>query len=274
MSTAGTAGEIAGGVAGGAIGGAIGSIVPGVGTLIGRWVGSRVGRWAGRAAAEALVSALEGADAEVEEKEEDDAASETCADCGDIDCFNVPEGVDPEEFRRQLQMQQDAINGMSPDQLLGNIERFARLGRGVNDARARAAARRLWRRDRIAELMGEGMSKTAATAQARTEGRTLAALHELDLVAGGDGSIQGLGDARVNSSIGSQWNQKGSNGQYTRAEQLKQNAREARRQGADKMNVKLEICPEDEGAADSDAQTPSSGTPGPGDSGPGELPMS
>lgn len=269
MSVAGTAGEIGGGIAGGAAGAVIGSIFGPLGTLAGRYIGSRVGRMAGRALAEALVSAME------EAKEEEDAGAEACAECGEIDCFKVPPGMDPEEFRKQLEMQQNAINGMSPDQLLGNIERFARYGRTQNDAATRAAARRQWINNRIREIRSAdpSMTQSAARAQATAEASTLAALHAPDLVAGGDGTIEGLGDARINSSIGSQWNQVGSNGQYTRAEQLKNAAREARRQGKEKMDIKLEICPEEGGGSPSGGANPSGGPGSPG-SGNGDIPMS
>ena len=85
-------------------------------------------------------------------------------------------------------------------------------------------------------------------------------------IAGGDGTISGLGDARVNSSIGSQW-------RHGRADQLRQNAENAKKAGAEKMDVELEICPEDEGGG-AGTSSPSTSGPGSPGSGTGDVPMS
>jgi hypothetical protein len=242
MSTAGTIGEVGGGVAGGALGAAIGTALGGpIGTWIGRAVGSRLGRMAGRAAGEALAQMMEKADEDA--KPIPDTKAEPCKDCGEIDCFSPPEGADPDEFKRQLQEQQDAINNMKPDDILNNIQKYASGGRPAGDAAARRLARKEGQQARQGELerqfLRQGLSDadaaSKAAAQVASEMAQLNATHTLDLIAGGDGSISGLGDASVNKSIGSQWK----NG---RAAQLKKHAEEAKKKGK-KMNVKLEECP-------------------------------
>jgi Novel toxin 15 len=84
--------------------------------------------------------------------------------------------------------------------------------------------------------MEEAAAGTRAAEQATRELRNLNATHALDLVAGGDGSISGLGDASINKSIGAQW-------RGTRAAQLRRAAEEARKKGKDKMDVELKECP-------------------------------
>ena len=231
---------------------------------------------AGAAAAEALAQMMEDAntDAETETKEEE--AENTCAECQEIDCFTPPEGADPEEFARQLKEQQDAINNMSPDELLGNMDRYAEFGRPAADAAARQAARNKWIADRTRALTGqyraEGMSAADAAAKAAgdaaSEASGLNATHTPDLVAGGDGTISGLGDASVNKSIGSQWG-------HGRADQLRSNAEEAKKQGKDKMDVNLEVCPDDKGGkSGTEGTSGPSGAPGGSGSGSGTPPMS
>jgi hypothetical protein len=68
--------------------------------------------------------------------------------------------------------------------------------------------------------------------------KTLAALHNPDMFAGGKDVIGGMGDKGVNSSIGGQWKD--------RAAQLDKEARSipASERGSTKMNSKLKRCKE------------------------------
>ena len=270
--------DLAGKIIGGIIGGGLGSILGPIGTAAGRAIGSQVGRAAARAAAAAISQMMEDANEDAEEQTEEQDATQTCADCGEIDCFSPPDGADPEEFARQLQEQEDAINNMSPDELLNNMRNFRANGRGSGDAAARRQTRGEFRTRRTRELTEEylannptmsiGEAQAAAAAQAGRELAELAATHVLDMIAGGDGSISGLGNSRINSSIGSQW-------RHGRAEQLRQNAQKAKEQGAEKMDVSLEVCPE-EGADGQGGSTPTEsgpGSPGTG-SGTADVPMS
>lgn len=265
-----------GGVAGGVMGGAIGSIFGPVGTAIGRFLGSRAGQLAGRAAAAAIANAMEGAEESVEELSDQDAAA-ACAECQEIDCFKVPEGVDPDEFAKQLKDQQDALNQMSPDEVLRNMDAYAAAGRPAGEAVARAAERAAYRARRIREVADElvagGMGRRAAEIQAGLdvgrEMRNLDALHNPDLSAGGAGTIGGLGNRSINRSIGSQWGQ-------GRADQLRRAAEAQKRAGKATMEeVELKICPEEGGAgAPASSQPPSSGPGGAGPGAGGGVPMS
>jgi len=281
MAAVGTAGEAAGGVLGGAIGGAIGApILPPVGGLIGRWLGSRIGRAAGRAAAEALANQMDDANDAAEGQSEQDAAT-TCADCKEIDCFNPPDGVDPEEFRRQLEEQRDALRDMDPGDIINNMNNYHR---GPADAAARRAARDRYYAENIGSRVDEimaanpNMSVGAAEAAAQdsllNEMADLDATHIVDLIAGGDGAISGLGNRSVNRSIGSQWNRRGPNSDRTRAQQLRDYAEQAQKEGADMSGLDLKMCG-DEGGTDTNGagQTPAD-PPGPGTGGPGNVPMS
>ena len=58
-----------------------------------------------------------------------------------IKCFKKKKGVTDKEFAKQLQEQENAINSMSPKQLLDNMKNFAANGRGAGDAAARTTAR-------------------------------------------------------------------------------------------------------------------------------------
>lgn len=61
------------------------------------------------------------------------------------------------------------------------------------------------------------------------------ATHTFDLVAGGDGSISGMGDRQINRSMGAQWS-------HGRAAKLRDAAEKAKSEGKDRMNVDLKEC--------------------------------
>ncbi|MGJ6979006.1 polymorphic toxin type 15 domain-containing protein [Aestuariimicrobium soli] len=138
------------------------------------------------------------------------------------------------EMRRQLQRQLDAIGDVSPKELLDRLNNPA-VRDGVAQREARKAftdqmttqqrkqMQALAMRD-PAELArqldtfnltstGNPFKDADALAKARTDGfmRTVAALHEPDIVAGGldrigrNGNWDSFGASNVNSSIGSQW---------------------------------------------------------------------
>ncbi|MBL4916582.1 polymorphic toxin type 15 domain-containing protein [Szabonella alba] len=285
MTAAGTAGEAAGGVLGGAIGGAIGApILPPLGGLIGRWLGSRVGRAAGRAAAEVLANQMDDANDAAEEESTEDA-TETCAECGEIDCFNPPDGVDPEEFKRQLKEQQDALREMRPEEILDNMNNYRTQGRPSGDAAQRQRERDSYFSDHIESRKREVRTENPSLPEAEVEGMAtdrllnemanLDATHIVDLVAGGGGAISGLGNRSVNRSIGSQWRHRGPNSQKTRAQQLQDYAEQAQREGADMSGLELEVCGDEGGAPDGNVSAPENATSPPsGDTGSGSVPMS
>ena len=266
-------GGIAGGWAGRGVGATIGTMVCGpICGWVGGVVGGRVGSMAGKALAGSLAHMMEGADQKVEEQTKPAEQAKPCEACGEIECFNPPK--DPSklaEFRRQLDEQQKTINDMEPDKLMRNMDNYHRP---PSDAVDRRLAREEYRERRTNELteqyrmQGKGDPKGMAAAEVAKELAQLNATHTLDLIAGGDGSISGLGDASVNKSIGAQWR-----GQ--RAGQLYEHAKEARKQGK-KMNVELKECPPKGGGSRStDGPDGQDGQDPPG-SGPGisDVPMS
>ena len=186
----------------------------------------------------------------------DSAQTQACADCGDgPDCFEPPDRDDPKklaEFRRQLKGQQDGINQMSPDQVMDGVDRYAEDGRGAYPGEA--ADRRAFRETRWNESYLDALDQyrqgpaTAANARnmatkaadAALSGK--AALHNPDMVAGGKPIATDLGDAGINSSLGSQWAKSRSGSKLSRAQQLRKVAEKAKQAGKAKMDVNLNEC--------------------------------
>ncbi|MDM5227706.1 T7SS effector LXG polymorphic toxin [Cytobacillus sp. NJ13] len=113
---------------------------------------------------------------------------------------------DSEEFTRQLKDQEKGMNELTVDEYLKNRDRYIAEGRALEGNAAQKMARQEALKDKIAELRKQGLSRATATKQASEWLETKAALHNPDQIAGGRVDIiGGLGDRRVNSSIGSQW---------------------------------------------------------------------
>jgi hypothetical protein len=236
-----------------------GSIVGGeIGFLVGGPPGAVVGAIVGVVVVVGITAlAVQKANEKADEKLKEGDSTEACADCGDgPECFEPPEGADPEEFARQLAEQEAELNKLSPDELLkrlaeGDARKLSTGGyRGAGDAAARQAAREAaYEEARVAavkRLMKEGAplaeieERAAKEAAAALAGKD--ATHALDWIAGGDGAISGLGDSGVNRSIGSQWSKTGSGSQLSRREQLREAAKKAKARGDSKMNLDLKEC--------------------------------
>ncbi|WP_121616335.1 T7SS effector LXG polymorphic toxin [Virgibacillus halodenitrificans] len=113
---------------------------------------------------------------------------------------------DSEEFARQLKDQEKGMNDLTVDEYLKNRERYIAEGRAIEGNTAQKIARQEVLKDKVAELRKQGLSRADAKKQASKWMETKAALHNPDQIAGGRAdNIGGLGDKRVNSSIGSQW---------------------------------------------------------------------
>jgi len=113
---------------------------------------------------------------------------------------------DSEEFTRQLKDQEQGMNELTVDEYLKNRDRYIAEGRALEGNAAQKMARQEALKDKIAELRKQGLSRATATKQASEWLETKAALHNPDQIAGGRVDIiGGLGDKKVNSSIGSQW---------------------------------------------------------------------
>ena len=150
-------------------------------------------------------------------------------------CFDLPDGMDRDEFERQLQEQEDTINNMSADDMayahwvLGRAGTTARLRRPEVQRQARQAYQ--------ANFQLRNPQATPAQVAAHMAG--LHATHWLEMIAGGDpASISGMGAGDVNSEIGRQWTRNG------RASRLRDEAQKMREEGraSEKMNVELAIC--------------------------------
>jgi hypothetical protein len=185
------------------------------------------------------------------------APAQPCADCGDgPDCFDPPEDATPQEraeFSRQLKGQQNGINKMTPQQVIDNINKYAAGGRSAYPGEA--AARQAFRDKMANQYYDKALNKylndpaTAANADQLAQQDTTsymqgkAALHNPDLVASGNANPTDLGDARINSSLGSQWRSTAQGSRLSRAQQLKAYAEKAKAEGKTNMDVELKECP-------------------------------
>ena len=123
-------------------------------------------------------------------------------------------GLDRQEFKRQLEGQQAGLNKLTVAEFLANRDRYLTQALLTGDGRdpagnaAQSELRKDALRDKVRELRFQDRSLTneKAVQQAQQWLDTQAALHDPDQVAGGRADrVTGLGDARVNSSIGAQW---------------------------------------------------------------------
>jgi hypothetical protein len=162
-----------------------------------------------------------------------------------VRCFDLPRGVDRDEFRRQLKEQQDTIGKMTADEMayahtvLDHArDAWAQSGRKgsftnlLRDGKAQEAAR--------AEFEGSLREQGLSRAEIREQMASVNATHYLDIIAGGDPSDLGIGGGAENQRIGPMWTQEG------RAESLRAEANRLRAEGhaGQLMNVDLKICGE------------------------------
>ncbi|PAD34258.1 polymorphic toxin type 15 domain-containing protein [Terribacillus saccharophilus] len=113
---------------------------------------------------------------------------------------------DPIEFERQLQAQERGLNSLTVDGFLGNRNKYLSDGRATQGNTAQRLARQEALNEKILELRKQGLSRNEAKLEANNWLKSQAALHNPDQIAGGNPSdIGGLGDKRINSSLGSQW---------------------------------------------------------------------
>ncbi|WP_439868189.1 DUF6861 domain-containing protein [Pseudomonas syringae] len=131
-----------------------------------------------------------------------------------VPCFNVSDKHLHRipEFDRQLAGQEKGLNDLTVEEYLKGREAF-KNGEALRDPIVAADARKLLSRKMelsiVRELRLGGMSPEIADATAKKEVaekmKTLSALHNPDMIAGGKDIINDLGDRRINSSIGPQW---------------------------------------------------------------------
>ncbi|WP_308012630.1 MULTISPECIES: polymorphic toxin type 15 domain-containing protein [Metabacillus] len=120
--------------------------------------------------------------------------------------FNYKTKFDSEEFAKQLRDQEKGMNELTVDEYLKNRQRYIDEGRAIEGNAAQQAAREKALNKKIEELFESGMSWGEAEEKANSWLKTQAALHNPDQIAGGNPlHIGGMGDKRINSSIGAQW---------------------------------------------------------------------
>ena len=113
---------------------------------------------------------------------------------------------DPTEYDRQYTEQMTTLQTMSVADWRRNRQEYLANGRTSDSLRAQQYARDAALKDKVLELREAGQSKAEATQNAREWLTHQAATHRLDGIAGGDVTdISGVGDSRINSSLGSQW---------------------------------------------------------------------
>lgn len=162
--------------------------------------------------------------------------------------FKYPEKCDKAEFRRQVKAQERGINGQSVAENRRNREAYQERkeqsevgnGRAKEAAEAQKRVRDKAYQSHIASNMKKGMSYREAKVDADTWIKSQAALHNPDQIAGGDpNKVSRMGDARVNSSIGSQWRARVQ--QLDKAVKQYAEGRSEEELLRTKMNVKLEV---------------------------------
>lgn len=148
------------------------------------------------------------------------------------------------EFYEQLKGQEKGLNDLTVKQYLDNRAEYEKIGRG-SAAAQEAKRQRLTEeinQSVLASLENRGIlgKKADEIASAKTAEimSSLAALHDPDMVVGGEREVARFGDRKVNSSIGSQW------AKESRVAEMDRAAQDAlKRYGPDaKMNVSLDRC--------------------------------
>ena len=120
--------------------------------------------------------------------------------------FNCKEDHDPAKLSEQLSVQEDEMNKLSVEKYKANRDKFIKDGKPPEAKKVQRLARKEEIAKRTKELTNKGIPYKEAKTQATQSLKGQAALHGPDMIAGGDlNNITGFGDAKINSSIGSQW---------------------------------------------------------------------
>ena len=120
--------------------------------------------------------------------------------------FNRNPKHDETEFVRQLKNQEEGMNKLTVQEYLDNRARYLEEGRSIEGNMIQQVARDEALANKIDELVDSGLSYSEAKIKAEEWLKTQAALHNPDQIAGGNPlHIGGMGDTRINSSLGSQW---------------------------------------------------------------------
>lgn len=167
-----------------------------------------------------------------------------------LPCFSpqkLPASKYP-EMDRQLKGQEQGLNDMSVEEYLSARAAFDPKNRDRAAAKkAREDFREKIKNEKYDELASEvddpKVAERLATEHADATMKALNALHNPDLVAGGNDTIADFGDAEVNHTIGRQWSHARKN-QSTRIQDLDAAARQVPlgERRTTKMNGGLERC--------------------------------
>ncbi len=149
-----------------------------------------------------------------------------------VPCFNKNKNGTPEEYDRQLKDQQNGLNDLTAEEYLEGRKAYSSV------KRKSTAEDRQDFKDKLIDgyEKDDDMSETKATQVATEKMKTLHALHNPDLIAGGKDKVTTFGDKSVNQSIGSQWK--------TKLDDLDKAAEKAKKEGKgkSKMNAVLTRC--------------------------------
>ncbi|MDD7973901.1 PAAR-like domain-containing protein [Roseinatronobacter alkalisoli] len=186
-----------------------------------------------RARAESLAQPQTQTDTDTGTRVDEDEDNQRCPYI--VICFSpTTTNYDPVEFQRQLSEQETALQVMSPSSYTRNRSRI--LADGTTDIarsspRARRAYRQIWAEYRSDKGPPPGDG-------------SLAALHALDIVAGGDpANYLRIGPQRENRIIGAQWAQwRGVQG-GDRLQRLDAHAVRLEQNGCPQMTARLRVCP-------------------------------
>ncbi|MCG7540751.1 polymorphic toxin type 15 domain-containing protein [Pseudoalteromonas sp. OF7H-1] len=174
-----------------------------------------------------------------------------------VACFKKNDKGTVQEYDRQLEGQMTGLNNMSVKEYLDNRDAFKKIGR-KGTGKAQKKAREDFKNELIlkyeeklinsGEYFGDEAIKQAKQLASK-DMKTLHALHNPDMIAGGLDEVVELGDASVNQSIGAQWNNNGfdDNGMKTTSSRVEIMDIEAKKAlstlGPDaKLNMNLHRC--------------------------------
>ncbi|VAW48912.1 VgrG protein [hydrothermal vent metagenome] len=149
----------------------------------------------------------------------------------EVPCFKKNDKGKPKEYDRQLKDQENGLNDLTAEEYLKGREAYKSTKR-----KSTQKTRNDYKKDLIKDYQKLNMSKADATKKAESKMKTLHALHNPDLIAGGKDKTTTMGDKSVNQSIGSQWKK--------RVDDMDKEAQKAikEKKGSSKMNVKLKRC--------------------------------
>ena len=100
----------------------------------------------------------------------------------------------------------EEINKLTVKEYFENRKEYIKNGRSSEAKAAQKVARENALADKYNEMLLQGNSRSEAKRIAEDWIKTQAALHDPDMIAGGYATkITGMGDTRINSSLGSQW---------------------------------------------------------------------